>query len=42
MKREDKADIINVLAQKLEDNSHFYLADISDLNAADSSNLRRK
>jgi large subunit ribosomal protein L10 len=42
MKREDKADIINLLAQKLEENSHFYLTDISELNASDTSNLRRK
>jgi len=42
MKREDKADIIDILAQKLNESSHFYLTDISDLNAEDSSNLRRK
>ncbi|MDA3891539.1 MAG: 50S ribosomal protein L10 [Salinivirgaceae bacterium] len=42
MKREDKAIIINNLAQKLKEASHFYLTDISELNAEDSSNLRRK
>jgi large subunit ribosomal protein L10 len=42
MKREDKASIINELAQKLQDSSHFYLTDIADLNAEESSNLRRK
>lgn len=42
MKREDKAAIINVLAQKLKEASHFYLTDISDLNADDTSKLRRK
>jgi large subunit ribosomal protein L10 len=42
MKREDKAAIINVLAQKLKEASHFYLTDISELNADDTSKLRRK
>merc|ERR1711879_323791 len=38
----DKASIIDGLAQKLKDSSHFYLTDIADLNAEQSSNLRRK
>lgn len=42
MKREDKAVIIDDLAQRLENASHFYLTDISELNAEDTSNLRRK
>lgn len=42
MKREDKASIISDLAQKLKDASHFYLTDIAELNAEDTSNLRRK
>jgi large subunit ribosomal protein L10 len=42
MKREDKANIIDNLTQKLKEASHFYLTDISDLDAEDSSNLRRK
>jgi large subunit ribosomal protein L10 len=42
MKREDKAVIINELAQKLKESSHFYLTDISELNAEASSLLRRK
>ncbi|MGE4290181.1 MAG: 50S ribosomal protein L10 [Salinivirgaceae bacterium] len=42
MKREDKAVVINELAQKLKEASHFYLTDISALNAEDTSNLRRK
>ncbi len=42
MKREDKAVVINELAQKLKEASHFYLTDISDLNAEQSSLLRRK
>ncbi len=42
MKREDKAAIIDELAQRLKAASHFYLTDISSLNAEDTSNLRRK
>lgn len=42
MKREDKAAVINELAQKLKESSHFYLADISELDAEKTSNLRRK
>ncbi len=42
MKREDKADIINELAQKISENAHFYLTDISSLNAEATSFIRRK
>jgi large subunit ribosomal protein L10 len=42
MKREDKAEIINELAAKLKEASHFYLTDTSGLNAEATSNLRRK
>jgi len=42
MKHEDKVAIINELSQKLKDTSHFYLTDISELNAEDTSSLRRK
>ncbi len=42
MKREEKADIITGLAQKLKEASHFYITDISDLNAEATSSLRRK
>lgn len=42
MKREDKDKIIDQLAEKLEASKHFYLADIGDLNAGDTSELRRK
>jgi len=42
MKREDKAAIIDELSQKLKEASHFYLTDISSLNAEDTSDLRRK
>lgn len=42
MKREDKLSIINELTRKLSENSHFYLTDISSLNADQTSTLRRK
>ncbi len=42
MKREDKNVIIQELTDKLNRYDHFYLTDISDLNAADTSLLRRK
>ena len=42
MKREEKNVIIQELTEKLNRYDHFYLADISNLNAADTSLLRRK
>ena len=42
MKREDKKVIIQDLTEKLNRYDHFYLADISELNASDTSLLRRK
>lgn len=42
MRREDKAVIIDNLADRLKKASHFYLTDISDLNAEQTSQLRRK
>lgn len=42
MKREEKMAIINDLAEKIKASKHFYLTDISELNAQDTSNLRRK
>jgi large subunit ribosomal protein L10 len=42
MRREEKSDIINSLAETLKEYSHFYLTDTAQLNAADTSNLRRK
>ena len=42
MRREEKDTIINSLAEKLEEYSHFYLTDTTELNAADTSALRRK
>lgn len=41
MTREEKSRIIEDLTTVLTDNSVIYLADISELNASDTSNLRR-
>ena len=42
MRREEKDSIIDDLREQIDNASHFYLTDISNLNAADTSNLRRK
>jgi large subunit ribosomal protein L10 len=42
MRREEKNMIIDSLTQKLKEYDHFYLTDIAQLNAADTSDLRRK
>ena len=42
MNKEDKDKIIKSLIEKLDRSSNFYLADISELNAADTTALRRK
>jgi len=42
MRREEKNTIIESLAERLKEYSHFYLTDTADLNAADTSSLRRK
>lgn len=42
MKREEKQVIINDLSEKIKASKHFYLTDISELNAQDTSALRRK
>jgi len=42
MRREEKDVIIENLAERLNDTKHFYLTDISELNAEETSNLRRK
>jgi large subunit ribosomal protein L10 len=42
MRREEKDVIIDNLAQRLNATKHFYLTDISELNAEETSNLRRK
>jgi len=41
MTREEKSQVIQDLTGKLSDNPVIYLADISGLNASDTSNLRR-
>ena len=41
MTREEKATVIEDLTAQLADNPNIYLADISGLNAVDTSNLRR-
>jgi large subunit ribosomal protein L10 len=42
MRREDKNAIIESLAKELKEYGHFYLTDTAQLNAADTSELRRK
>jgi len=42
MRREEKEVIIDNLAQRLDETKHFYLTDISALDAEQTSNLRRK
>ncbi|MGQ8336506.1 50S ribosomal protein L10 [Sunxiuqinia sp. A32] len=41
MKRSEKLEIINNLTEQINSYNHFYLADIADLNAEASSDLRR-
>jgi large subunit ribosomal protein L10 len=41
MKRSEKLAIIDNLTEQINSYNHFYLADIADLNAEDSSSLRR-
>lgn len=42
MRREEKESIIKDLSQQISDANHFYLADISGMNAEDTSKLRRE
>lgn len=42
MKREEKNAIVDSLAEKIKEYSHFYLTDTAQLNASDTSSLRRK
>ncbi|HOO99806.1 MAG TPA: 50S ribosomal protein L10 [Bacteroidales bacterium] len=42
MRREEKTAIIESLNEKFREYNHFYLTDTADLNAADTSDLRRK
>ena len=41
MKRSDKLQVIEQLTKEINSHSHYYLADISDLNAEVTSDLRR-
>ncbi len=41
MRKEDKKQLIDSLTLQLSENDNFYLADVSDLNAETTSNLRR-
>ena len=41
MRREDKNKIIEEITGKISNSSHIYLADTSELNAAETSDLRR-
>jgi len=42
MRREEKNAVIDRLAEQLKEFPHFYLTDTAELNAADTSSLRRK
>lgn len=42
MRKEDKAIIIEQLGEKLNEYAHFYLVDVTGMNAAATSDLRRK
>jgi len=42
MRKEDKALIIERLGEQLKEYAHFYLVDVTGLNAEATSNLRRK
>lgn len=42
MRKEDKAQIIEQLGGKLKEYAHFYLVDVTGMNAAATSALRRK
>jgi large subunit ribosomal protein L10 len=41
MKKEEKSQVIDTLVEQLENNSHFYLTDVSSLTAEKTSALRR-
>ena len=41
MKKEEKNQVVEALAEKLNNNNNFYIADTSELNAEDTSALRR-
>ena len=41
MKKEEKNQVVEALAEQLNNNNNFYIADTSELNAEDTSALRR-
>lgn len=41
MRKEEKGQLIDTLTEQLQNSSHIYITDISDLNVAVSSRLRR-
>lgn len=41
-RREEKEEIVNNLIEDIKNTTHFYLADISGLNAEETTELRRK
>ncbi|PID90001.1 MAG: 50S ribosomal protein L10 [Bacteroidetes bacterium] len=42
MTKEEKSQVVASLTEKLQEYPHFYLVDLGGLNAADTSDLRRK
>lgn len=42
MRKEDKAIVIEQIGEKLKEYAHFYLVDVTGMNAESTSNLRRK
>jgi len=42
MRKEDKAKVIDAVAEQLKQSTHFYLADASGLNAENTTKLRRE
>lgn len=42
MTKEEKNKIIDQLFEQIQQHSHFYITDIADMNASDTSMLRRK
>lgn len=42
MKKEDKVIIIEKLGEQLKEHAHFYLVDVTGMNAEATSALRRK
>lgn len=42
MRKEDKATVIEQLGEQLKEYAHFYLVDVTGMNAEATSNLRRK